>query len=103
MDILSEFDMVQCKPAPTPLDVWHKLALSNSDALSDPLQYRHFVGKLIYLGIIHPDLTYVVHVLSQCKQCPLLGHLNNGKRVLRYLMGSPGQGLFYAAESDSQL
>ena len=47
------------------------LKLDTEGALLDnPDQYRRLVGKLIYLTITRPDLSYAVHIISQFMQAP---------------------------------
>lgn len=43
----------------------HKLALATGPLLYDEGRYHHLVGRLIYRTITRPDLSYVVHILSQ--------------------------------------
>ncbi|CAM8879806.1 unnamed protein product [Rhodiola kirilowii] len=70
VDLLEDQQMTECKPACTPMDTKHFLSLSKVELLSDPMVYRRLVGKLIYLTITRPDLSYVVHVLSQFMHSP---------------------------------
>lgn len=56
-------------------------------------KYRKLVGRLIYLTITRPKLTYSVHILSQFMQEPHRGHWDAIMLVLRYLKSAPGQGI----------
>ncbi|CAM8951298.1 unnamed protein product [Rhodiola kirilowii] len=100
LELLEESNLLQCKPSRTPMDIKHKVSLSQAPLLDDPLLYRKLVGKLIYLTITRPDMSYTVHVLSQFMQKPTTDHLQAVQRVLRYLKGAPAQGLFFSANSD---
>ncbi|GJU46618.1 uncharacterized mitochondrial protein-like protein [Tanacetum coccineum] len=46
----------------------------NGDPLIDPLTYREIVGKLLYLIITRPDLSFVAHALSQFIHSPRTPH-----------------------------
>lgn len=85
--------MLACKPTSFPLEQNQKLALEQGEFYSNPSQYRRLVGRLIYLTITRPELTFSVHVLSQFMQAPMVGHWEAALRVLRYLKSSPGQGI----------
>lgn len=103
VDILEESGMTGCKPSSFPMLQQQQLLLDSSPFLDDPSQYRRLVGKLIYLTITRPDITYSVHSLSQCMHHPRQAHLDAAMRVLRYLKTAPGQGLFFPACNDLQL
>jgi hypothetical protein len=81
------------------------LALSkhDGDLIADSSSYRRLVGKMIYLTITKPDLSYAVQVLSQFMDKPRTSHLDAAHRVLRYIKQSPGQGIFLSATSNIQL
>ncbi|CAM8878782.1 unnamed protein product [Rhodiola kirilowii] len=99
MNLLTDHDMVDCKPALTPLPLKHQLSLSTAPVIEDPMIYRKLVGKLIYLTITRPDLAHSVHILSQFMSIPNDDHLKAAKRLLRYIKGAPAQGLFFSASS----
>ncbi|CAM8940033.1 unnamed protein product [Rhodiola kirilowii] len=99
MDILTDQDMVDCKPAKTPLPIKHQLSLSEASPIEDPMIYRKLVDKLIYLTITRPDLAHSVHVLSQFMSVPTSDHLKAAHRLLRYIKGAPAQGLFFSSSS----
>lgn len=81
----------------------HKLALAEGKELEDPTSYRHLVGRLTYLTITRPDLTYVVHILSQFMQAPKSEHMEAAQRVVCYIKGSAGQGILLPKKSNLQL
>ncbi|CAM8880974.1 unnamed protein product [Rhodiola kirilowii] len=99
VDLLGEYDMLDCKPAKTPLPIKHQLSLSTAAVIDDPMTYRKLVGKLIYLTITRPNLSHSVHILSQYMQAPTSDHMKAAHRLLRYIKRAPAQGLFFSATS----
>lgn len=81
----------------------HKLALSDGPLLDDPERYRRLMGRLIYLLATRPDLTYVVHVLSQFMQKLRIVHWNSAMRVVHDLKGTLGQGVLLSSKSNLKL
>ncbi|GAA0148530.1 hypothetical protein LIER_36743 [Lithospermum erythrorhizon] len=76
---------------------------SVSSRLADREKYRCLVGRLIYLSYTHPDITFVVHILTSFLQEPREDHWNAALRVVRYLKNLPGQGILLRADSDLNL
>ncbi|GJT64366.1 retrovirus-related pol polyprotein from transposon TNT 1-94 [Tanacetum coccineum] len=103
LDIISEAGLLGAKPTDLPLEQNHQLPLANGKPLVDPEPYRRLVGRLIYLSFTRPDLSYCVHMLAQFMQSPLQEHWDAALRVVRYLKGSPGQGILLRAACDLQL
>ena len=103
LDILKETGMVDCKPIDSPMDPNLKLVADQSEPYSDPERYRRLVGKLIYLTITRPDISFPVGVVSQFMQAPRIDHWNAVIRILRYLKKAPGQGLLYEDKGNSQI
>nr|KYP42517.1 Copia protein [Cajanus cajan] len=103
LDVLKECKMLDCKPSGFPMEQNHKLSIDTGELYANAPQYRRLVGRLIYLTITRPDITYVVHILSQFMQSPRQDHWDAAIRVLRYLKASPGQGLFLPKNSDLRL
>lgn len=85
------------------MDSHLKLTQEKGDVLSNPAHYQRLVGKLIYLTITRPDVSFTVQLLSQFMQQPTTIHIQAGKRLLRYLCGSPHQGILLASSSTAQL
>ncbi|XP_058076147.1 uncharacterized mitochondrial protein AtMg00810-like [Magnolia sinica] len=85
------------------MDVNAKLSNKNGDILSDPTPYRRIVGRLTYLTITRPEIVYSVQTLSQFMSQPRRPHWDAALRILRYLKGTPGQGLFTSSSSSFTL
>ena len=61
-----------------------KLTSDEGGPLTDPTLYRRLIGKLLYLTITQPDITYVVNQLSQFLSAPRIPHFKAAMRVLQY-------------------
>ncbi|RVW25775.1 Retrovirus-related Pol polyprotein from transposon RE2 [Vitis vinifera] len=103
LDIVSEAGLLGAKPCGFPIEQNHRLGLANGELLSNPESYRRLVGRLIYLAVTRPDLAYSVHILSQFMHEPRIEHWEAALRVVRYLKGTPGQGILLRADSDLSL
>ncbi|BBG99438.1 hypothetical protein Prudu_009132 [Prunus dulcis] len=101
LDILEEAGLLGAKPAKVPMDP--DLILSpTGELLKDPTRYRRLVGKLIYLTITRPEITYAVNTLSQFMQEPKRQHLE-AAYVFFTTKEAPGQGLLFPAENKLKL
>ena len=103
LDIIFETGLLGAKPAKTPLKQNHKLALATGSILKDPAPYRRLVGRLIYLTITRPKLSYCVHILAQFMQQSKQDHLAAIVRVVHYLKGNPRHDIFLSAHYDMKL
>ena len=101
-DMLVRYEMIDCKPANTPLEP--NVKMSEEDCPSSDVEkeemaqlpYRSVVGSLMYLSVCtRPDICQAVSELSRFNNNPGKVHWESAKRVLRYLKGSSGVGLLY--------
>ncbi|KAI9186576.1 hypothetical protein LWI28_018726 [Acer negundo] len=102
LEIIKDAGLLSAAPVDTPMERGLKLS-DNSDLLKELGQYRRLVGRLIYLTVSRPDITYAVHVLSRFMHQPQRLHMDAALRVVRYLKSTPGQGLFFSSNSDFKL
>ncbi|RVW95818.1 Retrovirus-related Pol polyprotein from transposon RE2 [Vitis vinifera] len=73
------------------------------EPLGDPGRYRRLVGKLNYLTITRPDISFPVSVVSQFLQSPCDSHWDAVIRILRYIKSTPGQGVLYENRGHTQV
>ncbi|CAA7032147.1 unnamed protein product [Microthlaspi erraticum] len=100
LSLLADTGLLACKPSSVPMDPVVKLSKDTGVALEDPTSYRALVGRLLYLTITRPDITFAVHCLSQFMHSPTVIHLQAAYKILKYIKNNPGQGLFYSASSE---
>jgi hypothetical protein len=101
LEIIKDTGFLGAKPVEFPME---ETKLSNKgELLKDPAVYRRLVGRLIYLTITRPDITYSVHILSRFMHEPRLHHMDAALRVVKYLKSCPGQGLLLHAGNDLSL
>ncbi|RVW40642.1 Retrovirus-related Pol polyprotein from transposon RE1 [Vitis vinifera] len=103
LDILEETNMLECKPVDTPMDPNVKLVPGQGEPLRDPGRYRLLVGKLNYLTITRPDISFPMSVVSQFLQSPCDNHWDAMIRILRYIKGTSGQGMLYEDRGHTQI
>lgn len=103
LEILSDTGLLGSKPISTPLDFNHNLYTTSGESLADPTPYRRLVGRLLYLTVTRPDITYAVNFLSQFMSVPQNAHWQVALRVVRYVKAAPDRGIFLAADSSLQL
>ncbi|XP_071727222.1 secreted RxLR effector protein 161-like [Rutidosis leptorrhynchoides] len=94
LKLLNEFGLLGCKPVSVPIEqnVYCKIEPTENDpVISDITQYQRLVGKLIYLTMTRPAISFAVHYLSQFMHKPLQSHFKLALHVLRYLKLSLGK------------
>jgi hypothetical protein len=80
-----------------------KLLPGQGEPLKDPGRYRRLVGKLNYLTVTRPDITFAVSVVSQFLNAPCVDHWNAVIRILKYIKSAPGKGLLYENKGNTQV
>lgn len=113
LELIAEVGLTAAKPAGTPIDINVKLTsklydehvkkAESDDPLIDQTTYQKIIGKLLYLNMTRPDISFSTQTLSQFLQQPKRSHLDAVLRVIRYLKKQPGQGLLLANDSDGQV
>ncbi|XP_019066478.1 uncharacterized mitochondrial protein AtMg00810-like [Solanum lycopersicum] len=112
LELISKVGMTTTRPAGTPIGINVKLTpklyddhLSNQqEVLEDPLvdqtMYQKLIGKLLYLNMTRPDISFSTQTLSQFLHQPKKSHIDAALRVIKYLKRQPRQGLLLSSDSN---
>lgn len=93
LDLLKETGMLECKVANTPVEPMKQSEEESVPADKD--RYQSLVGKLIYLTHTRPDIGFAVSLASRYMSNPTETHMKALNRILQYLKGTPGRGLYF--------
>lgn len=80
--------MLDAHNCPTLYPLGCKLRKSDGIPLDNLGRYRRLVGRLIYLTVTRPNITYAVQQLSQYMATPVNKHWRIALRVQKYLKGT---------------
>ncbi|KAG7572488.1 Integrase catalytic core [Arabidopsis suecica] len=106
LDLLKLTGKLGAKPVDTPLEQGYKVnrkGEKDDTPYHCPEQYRRLVGKLIYLTYTRPDLSFAVNQVAQHMQTPTVYHWGLVERILRYIKGSPGKGIWMGRNSSTEI
>ncbi|KAL1221943.1 Retrovirus-related Pol polyprotein from transposon TNT 1-94 [Cardamine amara subsp. amara] len=102
LDLLEETGKLGVKPAKTPIEDGYKIC-PEGEPLMEVKQYQRLVGRLIYLTITRPDISFAVNQVSQHMQAPSKHHWGMIERILRYLKGTPGKGIWMGRNNSTDI
>ncbi|KAK4364279.1 hypothetical protein RND71_015637 [Anisodus tanguticus] len=102
-EIIERAGMSSCKSTSTPVDTNPQLSAATGAPYEDPTRYRNLTGALQYLTFTRPDITYDVQQVCLFMHDPRVEHMNEIKRIIRYIQGTLGYGLHLYPSSTSTL
>lgn len=94
-EVLERFGMNRSNPVNNPIVPGSKLLKDEKGVRVDATLFKQVVGSLMYLTATRPDLMYGVSLISRFMANPTEQHWLAAKRLLRYLKGTTGLGIFY--------
>jgi hypothetical protein len=107
-NILSRFNMQECKPIGCPIEGGARLSKDMAPKTEEEIRemekvpYRNAVGSLIYLVTgTRPDLAVATSTVAKFCENPGPAHWTAVKRILRYLKGTSDWGLLFNPKNDT--
>ena len=84
-DLLANISMSGAKDVLTPLSTTQSLQLIDGTTAVDSSEFCRIIGRLQYLSLTSPDISFAVNKLSQFMHKPTTNHWTTTKKLLRYL------------------
>ena len=95
--------MDKCKPTNTPIVVGTRSSKDDVGTSPNSTLYKKLVGSLMYLTTTRPNIIFATSYISKFMQSPKDSHWRDGKRILRYIVGTIIHGLWYTSSEDNVL
>nr|GEX83655.1 copia protein [Tanacetum cinerariifolium] len=103
LEILNKYGMESCNHTGTPMEIRDKLDLDQNGTPIDATKYRSMIGALMYLTSSRPDIVHATCLCAWYQAKPTEKHLNEVKRIFRYIRGTINMGLWYTKDSGFEL
>ena len=102
-NIVKKFGMENACHKRTSAPTHLKLSKDEKGVDVDQSLYRSMIGRLLYLTANRPDITFVVGVCARYQAEPKTSHINQVKRIFKYINGTSEYDMLYSHGSDSML
>ncbi|XP_055833608.1 uncharacterized mitochondrial protein AtMg00240-like [Solanum dulcamara] len=113
LELISERGLAGEKHVMTPPEQHRKFAITeydkylkkedNDPQLVDKSAYQRLVGKLLYLAMTRPAISYAVQTLSQYMYDTKQSHLEGALHVVRYIKGRTDLGILLSSDKNNTL
>lgn len=103
LELLTDTGFLGNKLSSIPMEPNHSLHKHDTPFLPDAKVYRRLIAELLYLCSTRSDITFAITKLCHFSAAPREVHLQAAHKVLKYLKGSIGSGLFYSLGLDLTL
>ncbi|XP_050920155.1 uncharacterized mitochondrial protein AtMg00810-like [Lathyrus oleraceus] len=101
--IMKKFGLENASQKITPAPTHLKLSKDEKGLSIDQSLYRSMIGSLLCLTASRPDITFDVGICVRYQAEPKVSHINQVKRILKYVNGTGEYGMLYSHDSNSML
>ncbi|XP_058768441.1 uncharacterized mitochondrial protein AtMg00810-like [Vicia villosa] len=99
-NIVKKFGMDNASHKRTPAPTHLKLSKDEGGISVDQSLYRSVIGSLLYLKASRPDIAFAVGTCARYQAEPKVSHLNQVKRIFKYVNGTSDYGILYTHGCD---
>ncbi|XP_031501803.1 retrovirus-related Pol polyprotein from transposon RE1 isoform X2 [Nymphaea colorata] len=94
LDLLQNTRMLGAKPTTLPMNPQVHLFDDDLKEVASRA-YKSLIGKLLYVTVTRPNISFAVGKLSQFMEKPRKSHWDAAMLIVKYLKSSPSKGLFF--------
>ncbi|KAF7127450.1 hypothetical protein RHSIM_Rhsim11G0030000 [Rhododendron simsii] len=102
-NLVKKFGLDSAKHSRTPMSTTTRLSKDLDGISIDQTLYRSVIGSLLYLTASRPDIAFSVGVCARYQANPKESHLTAVKRVIKYINGTMGYGIWLSKDTNSNL
>ncbi|XP_040363429.1 secreted RxLR effector protein 161-like [Rosa chinensis] len=102
-NLIKKFGLESKKIVSNPMSTTTKLSEDQDGKSVDHALYRSMIGSLLYLTASRPDISYSVGVCARFQANPKESHMEAVKRIIRYISGTIGCGIFYTFDTNVEI
>ena len=102
-EMLKRFQMEDSKPVGTPMVTGCKLSKDDDSPDVDQSSYRSMIGSLLYITASRPYIMHVVGMVGRYQAAPKQSHLQDVKRIFKYIKETTNYGLWHPRNQILQL
>ena len=99
-ELIKKFRLEGSKTCNTPMATTTKPDKDDQGKCVDIKLYRSMIGSVLYLTASRPDIIFSVCLCARFQSCPKESLLIAVKRIIRYIKGTIGMGLWYPKTRD---
>ncbi|XP_019171969.1 PREDICTED: uncharacterized protein LOC109167406 [Ipomoea nil] len=94
-DLIRKFGIDGKSSVQIPMSTSLRMNIDNEGKDVDQKNFRGIIGSILYLTASRPDISFAIGVCARFQSKPKESHLCAAKKILRYLKGTQGVGLWY--------
>ncbi|XP_074328230.1 secreted RxLR effector protein 161-like [Apium graveolens] len=94
--VLEKAGMGECNPTKYPMAPKEHITKDEGGTLIDPMEYKSMIGGLRYLVHTHPNISYVVGIISRFIEKTTIKQKHVVIRIFKYVKGTLEYGLVYS-------
>ncbi|GAA0140281.1 hypothetical protein LIER_01661 [Lithospermum erythrorhizon] len=102
-NLVKKFGLENAKSKRTPAATHVKVGKDVNGSYIDVSNYRSMLGSLLYLTASRPDIASSVGMCVRFQADPKKSHMNQVKRIIKYVNGTADYGLLYSFDTNTTL